>query len=84
MILKIVVRPARLERATSWFVAVNPFVDPAQLTARRMPKEPATWTQCWTQAGVVAAKRYDLAVATTALEKERQGFEPYDRVFLKG
>jgi hypothetical protein len=32
------VRPARLERATSWFVAVNPFVDPAQLTARRTPK----------------------------------------------
>jgi hypothetical protein len=28
------VRPARLERATSWFVAVNTFVDPAQLTAQ--------------------------------------------------
>src|SRR4030095_11039328 len=27
--LGILVRPARLERATSWFVAVNPFVDPA-------------------------------------------------------
>jgi hypothetical protein len=39
------VRAARLERATSWFVAVNLFVDPAQLTARRMPKRRATWTQ---------------------------------------
>jgi hypothetical protein len=38
------------EPAASWFVAVNPFVDPAQLTARRMPKWPATWTQSWTQA----------------------------------
>jgi hypothetical protein len=28
------VRPARLERATSWFVAVNTFVDPAQLTSQ--------------------------------------------------
>jgi hypothetical protein len=29
----VLVRPARLERATSWFVAVNSFVDPAQLTS---------------------------------------------------
>ena len=29
------VRPARLERATSWFVAVNTFVDPAQLTGQK-------------------------------------------------
>jgi hypothetical protein len=27
-------RPAGLEPATSWFVAVNPFVDPTQLTAQ--------------------------------------------------
>src|SRR2546422_11682615 len=29
------VRPAGLEPATSWFVAVNTFVDPAQLTSRK-------------------------------------------------
>jgi hypothetical protein len=33
LLRKTVVRPARLERATSWFVAVNTFVDPAQLTS---------------------------------------------------
>ena len=44
------VRPARLERATSWFVAVNTFVDPTQLTAQRIPKQATTWTQCWTHA----------------------------------
>ena len=27
--------PAGLEPATSWFVAVNPFVDPAQLTSQK-------------------------------------------------
>jgi hypothetical protein len=34
--LKILVlaRPAGLEPATSWFVAVKPFVDPAQLTSQ--------------------------------------------------
>jgi hypothetical protein len=42
------VRPARLERATSWFAAVNTFVDPAQLMAQEVPKRAATWTQCWT------------------------------------
>jgi hypothetical protein len=34
---------------TSWFVAVNTFVDPAQLTGPKDPKRPATWTQSWTQ-----------------------------------
>jgi integrase-like protein len=35
---KEVVRPARLELATSWFVAVNTFVDPVQLTNQTDPK----------------------------------------------
>ena len=34
LILNVLVRPARLERATSWFVAFNPFVDPAQLMSQ--------------------------------------------------
>ena len=37
--------PAGLEPATSWFVAVNLFVDPAQLTAQETSETPATWTQ---------------------------------------
>ena len=37
--LKRLVGPARLELATSWFVAVNPFVDPAQLTTQK-----GSWT----------------------------------------
>jgi hypothetical protein len=41
-------RPARLERATSWFVAVNTFVDPTQLTNRELVFRIATWTQFWT------------------------------------
>jgi len=44
-----VARPAGLEPATSWFVAVNPFVDPAQLTSLGLVSRVATWTQSWTQ-----------------------------------
>ena len=44
-----VARPAGLEPATSWFVAVTDFVDPAQLTSQRTAKWCATWTQRWTQ-----------------------------------
>ena len=36
----ILASPAGLEPATSWFVAVNLFVDPAQLTALRAQKHP--------------------------------------------
>jgi phosphohistidine phosphatase len=43
------VRPARLERATSWFVAVDTLVDPAQLTNPGARFGAATWTQSWTQ-----------------------------------
>jgi site-specific DNA recombinase len=32
------VRPAQLERATSWFVAANTFVEPAQLTTQKDPR----------------------------------------------
>jgi hypothetical protein len=46
---RLVARPAGLEPATSWFVAVNDFVDPAQLTTQRTPKRRTTWTQPWTQ-----------------------------------
>src|SRR5262249_60701069 len=44
------VGPAGLEPATSWFVAVNAFVDPPQLTTHKGCRRPATWTQSWTQA----------------------------------
>ena len=41
--------PAGLEPATSWFVAVNTFVEPAQLTSLEPVSRVATWTQSWTQ-----------------------------------
>src|SRR4029450_10679710 len=47
--LLILVRPARLERATSWLEAVNTFVDPAQLTNPGARFGAATWTQSWSQ-----------------------------------
>ena len=52
------VRPARLERATFWFVAVNTFVDMAQPTAQRTPKRAATWTPCWTQFDVQTTRDF--------------------------
>jgi len=47
--IKRLARPAGLEPATSWFVAVKTFVDPAQLTSFNEAERPATWTQLWTQ-----------------------------------
>ena len=44
-LLKTMVRPAGLEPATSWFVAVNTLVDPAQLTSLEPVFGVATWTQ---------------------------------------
>ena len=43
------VRPAGFEPATSWFVAVNTIVDPAQLTGWKGLCSATTWTQSWTQ-----------------------------------
>ena len=44
----VLARPARLELATSWFVAVNTFVDPAHLTSTKALYGAATWNHFWT------------------------------------
>jgi hypothetical protein len=46
--VKTVVGPAGLEPKASWFVAVNGFVDPAQLTNQKGFETASTWTQSWT------------------------------------
>ena len=67
-------RPARLELATSWFVAVNAFVDPAQLTGPSELKRPATWTQSWTP--IVAIRARPRATLKRALRHTRSASYP--------
>src|SRR5262245_25103738 len=62
-------RPAGLEPATSWFVAVNLFVDPAQLTARETSELPATWTQSWTQDQPAASELNAIDVSRPVFRK---------------